>query len=492
MQAAILSYDDVFDWLCAAFSISNRCQGDEVTNGMASMRSSLPSTPAEVLDISSRTLRFKMNMAVAAARLFGHWKRPLKTAATSFEEMNLTDIYYWVYKSTRPITRVEAGERVEDLLMTDARIVGLPVNFEKHSSLTIGAAGDLLQAEGLELSKDVLYESVADLLFDQTIAYANFESPVTTQPLKKEVIGDKEAPTECCSRAQFDVLTAHKGKRFAVLNTTNNHMFDMGVEGIDTTLKVFSELDILDVGTNRKPEDYGRGKILTRNGIKLGFASATFGLNGHVMPDAEAYRINTARLLSKFVDPELDLLKRQIDDCKRQGCDFIIASVHWGFEFEFFPRQRQVKAARALVEYGADTVLCHHPHVIQPVEYYRTKRDPDRVAVIAYSLGSLAWGYTAPHIVLSMILNLTLSKGRRQGKDLTYIEKAKVTPIFRSTVDQGGTTLTRIERLADHVRGRSDRHPPNYIAAIERYARLVLGDDVVDADRQTSSVRRAQ
>jgi len=208
------------------------------------------------------------------------------------------------------------------------------------------------------------------------------------------------------------------------------------------------------------------------------------------MPAAEAYRINTAKLLSKFVEPELNLLKRQIDDCKNEGCDFIIASVHWGYEFEFFPRKRQVVAARALVEYGADIVLCHHPHVIQPIEYYRTQRDPDRVAVIAYSLGSLAWGYTAPHIVLSVILNITISKGSRQGKNLTYVEKVSVTPIFRSAVDRGGKTLTRIEKLADHIGGRSDRHPRDYLAAIERYARLVLGDDILDTEPDVHVARQ--
>jgi poly-gamma-glutamate capsule biosynthesis protein CapA/YwtB (metallophosphatase superfamily) len=440
------------------------------------MDSNLPYTPAEVLDISTRALRLKMNVAVKSAELFRYWEHPRKRAATSFEEMKLKDIYYWVYKSKNPITKAEKGAIVADLLATDSRVVGLPKGFERQTLVTIGAGGDLLQAEGLELSKDVLFESVADLLLDQTISYANFESPVTQQALKKEVIGDKEAPTECCSREQFNVLTRHKTWRFNVLNFANNHTFDMGVEGIETTLRAFSEDGILDVGTNRLPDDFGRGKVLTKSGIKLGFVAATFGLNGRQMPVAEAYRVNTARLLSKFVEPELALLKRQIDDCKAQGCDFIVASLHWGFEFEFFPRKRQVAAARALVEYGADAVLCHHPHVIQPVEYYRTRRDPNRIAVIAYSLGSLVWGYTAPHIVLSMILNLTLSKGNFQGQTPTYIEKAKVTPIFRSAVDRGGKTLTRIEKLADHVDGRSTTHSRDYIAKIQSYADLVLGE----------------
>jgi poly-gamma-glutamate synthesis protein (capsule biosynthesis protein) len=447
------------------------------------MRSKLPSTPAEVLDISTRTLRLKMNIVVTLAKLLGFWDHPYKNAATDFEEMKLSDIYYWAYKSANPITRMEKGEQAADVFMTDRTVVGLPRGFETHSLLTMGAGGDLLQAEGLELSKDVLFESVADLLFDQTISYANFESPVTNQPLVKEVIGDKAAPIECSSRDQFDVLTKHKGKRFDVLNFANNHTFDMGVEGMDNTLRIFAEEGILDSGTNRKPEEYGQGRILVRQGIKLGFVSATFGLNGQPVPASERYRINVSKLLSKFVAPDLDLLKRQIDHCKSRGCDFIIASMHWGFEFEFFPRKRQVEAARALVEYGADAIFSHHPHVIQPVEYYRTRRDPNRVAVIAYSLGSLTWGYTAPHIVLGAILNLTLSKGMFESRELTYIEKARVTPVFRSAIDSGGRTLTRIEKLADHVDGRSTRHPREYIAKIKSYADLVLGEDVLSDEQ---------
>ena len=451
------------------------------------MRSNLPYTPAEVLDMSTRTIRFKMNMVVKLAELFGFWNHPYKDAATDLEEMTRTDIFYWVYKCQNPIFKPEKGESA-DLLLTDHGIIGLPQGFERQNSAPMGIGGDLLQAEGLELSKDILFESVADLLFDKDITYANFESPVTNQPLVKEVIGDKAAPIECCNLEQFDTLTMHKGKRFNVLNTSNNHMFDMGLEGLENTLKTFSEKNILDVGTNRTPEELGKAKVLTVNGIKIGFASATFGLNGHQMPDNEKYRINTAKLLSKFADPDMALMKKQIDDCKQQGCDFIIANLHWGFEFEMFPRKKQIKAARALVEYGADTIISHHPHVIQPVEYYRTQRDPNRVAVISYSLGSLTWGYTAPHIVLSMIMNLVITKGQYNGKELTYIENTKVTPIFRSAVGKNDKTETRLEKLADHLDGRSKRHPRKYIAKIKQYADLVLGKDWnADKNSTTSS-----
>ena len=71
-----------------------------------------------------------------------------------------------------------------------------------------------------------------------------------------------------------------KAEVFDVLNTSNNHAFDMGVEGLDTTLGVFAEEGILETGTNRTKKECNQGRILVKNGIKLGFVSSTFGLNG--------------------------------------------------------------------------------------------------------------------------------------------------------------------------------------------------------------------
>jgi len=439
------------------------------------MISNLPSTPADALDISW-AYRLKINIVLILARIFRFWDYPDKKTATDFEEMSSRDIYYWVHKTTNPITRPEKGERILDMLMTDNSVVGLPQDFEKQNSLTMAAGGDLLYPQGNEYEKDFLFENVADLLFDQDVSFMSLESPVTTQKLVKEIISNKAAPTECCSREQFNILKGHKGKCFTVMNTANNHTFDLGIEGMETTRKIFAENDILNVGVNSRPDEFGQGQILIRNGIKLGFVSATFGLNGHKLPAGENYRINVSKLSSKFIEPELGLLKQQIDYCKNQQCDFIIASPHWGWEFECFPRKKQIEAAHRLVELGADAIIASHPHVIQPVEYYRTQRDPNRIAIIAYSMGSLTWGYSAPYLVLSLILNLTLSKGTLQGNDLTYIEKASVSPVFRSSFNSGGKMVTRIEKLTDHLDGLSKNHPQEYITEIKRYADLVLGE----------------
>lgn len=438
----------------------------------------LPYSPAEAVEIHSHELRASLETALKLTKKFGFWDVPYKEAATTIEEMDELDIFYWVHKAANPVTRMEDG--VAALLATDSSIVGLPQGFEKQQVITLGAAGDLLQvqADGLRYSSEHLYRNVADLLFSETVSFANLESPITTQPLQKEVVSDQGAPVQCCSEQQFDILKGYDGRTFTALNVANNHTFDYGVEGVVTTQDVLSKNGIAGIGTTRAPEEYGRAQIIVKDGVKLGFVSATFGLNGHEVPEAEQFRIHVARLSSKLVEPELELVKRQIDDCRAQECDFIIASLHWGWEFEFFPRKSQVEAAHELIEYGADAILGGHPHVIQPVEYYRTKRDPHRVAVIAYSLGTLTWGFTAPFIALSIILNLTLAKGRLDGTPGTYIEAARVTPVFRSTVDNASALETRIEKLADHLGGASGLHSPEYIAELKRYAELVLGDGV--------------
>lgn len=427
----------------------------------------LPSTPRDVLQVSFAPLRLVIAVVVGLAERFGFWRDPLPGAAAAAEEMGARDNLYWIYKSKNPIARPERGAPLTLDRVRGTRTLALPQDMAQTARLTLGAGGDILRAAGIEHSKDVLFAPVRDLLFDRDVAYANFESPITEQPLVEEVIGDKGPPIECCSRAQFDILKGHAGRTFDVLNTANNHIFDMGLEGLDTTQAVLAEAGILDVGTNRTPQDYGKAKILERGGFKLGFVADSFGLNGHVLPEAARHRVHVSRLLAKNTAPDLTLLQRQIDDCREQGCDFVLASMHWGYEFEFFPRRVQVEAARALVEYGADSIVCHHPHVIQPVELYRTRRDPNRVAAIAYSLGSLTWGFMAPHIVLSAILGLTLVKGRRAGESVTYLGEVRVDPVFRTHVEEAGVAVTRIEKLADSA--DSDT------AAIAHYADLVLG-----------------
>ncbi|WP_082747461.1 CapA family protein [Bradyrhizobium macuxiense] len=430
----------------------------------------LPASPAEVFRASAR-----LRAVVRCATWLRLWDRPLQNVATDLAEMEFADMAYWFYKSARPILTSE-NKVSGALFLHDNSVVKLPDEFRSDSSVTLSASGDLIQADGLEASKDVLFENVASALFDADISFANYESPVAEEEVVRRAIGDGRTAMMCCSFAQYAALTEHRGRHFTVLNVANNHILDLGIEGVEATRTAMTQTGIVDIGAPCRPEEYGRANILAKNQIKIGFVSATFGLNAHQLPENETFRVHTARLLSKCVPTDLALLKKQIEDCKTQSCDFIVASIHWGYEFEFFPRYRQIEAAHSLIEEGVDLILGHHPHVIQPLEYYRTKRDPDRIGVIAYSLGSLTWGwYTAPHLVLSMVLNVRLSKGNRNGAHRTYIESVKPIPVFRSISCQGKETLMRIERLEDHLDECTSSPPAERIRRMKEYVDLVLG-----------------
>jgi len=438
----------------------------------------LPYTPADTLDLTDQT-REEMNRVIADAKATGRWKLPSSEAATDFTEMNLEDIFYWVYKSENPITEMQGIRYHIQYLQRDSSIVKLPAGFQKHTSMTLAAVGDLLQAPGLQNSENVLYKNIADKLFHADISIANYESPVVaTEDLVPEVIGDKQgAPLECSDLAQFKVLTHHHDMHFTMLNTANNHAFDMGVEGLLNTQKILKNHGIENLGTYADPNDHGKPKIMVVNGIKIGFVSCTFGLNGHEKDCTaeELKHLNIEPLLPRSGKPETGLLKMQIDDCKSQNCDFIIANIHSGFEFEMFPRDCQIDMARELAEYGVDLILGNHPHVIQPVEYISIKRDNGRIVPVAHSLGSVTWGHTAEHLVLSLIQNFTITKGTLDGKEITLVERAETTPIFRSVTYPNGEPVTRLEKLSDHVDGRSQTHDPEYINRIAQYARHVLG-----------------
>ncbi len=441
------------------------------------MKSRLPETPLDALSISG-ALKFIVTTIHRCADVFGFWKYPSKKAAADFEDWSLLDKIRWGYKSKNPVLRGEKGRQLEAFFKNDQKEFSLPKGFEKKYSVTFSAVGDLIKVKGLENSRDKLYQKVASLIFDKDISYANLESQLTNQDIGSYTFNEKETPPVCLTKEQYDVIKGPQGKQFTLMHTACNHTFDVGLEGVDTTLAQLEKDQIVDLGTNRHPSEQQQGRIIEKNNIKIGFVSATFGLNGKLVPEGKEHTVNVVKFhpyQKKQADskPDLTLLKDQIAYCREQGCDIIIASLHWGYEYEFFPRQHQVEMAHALVEAGVDVIVAHHAHVLQPVEYYRPQRDPDRTAVIAYSLGNLTTSFSAPHLVLSGILNLTFVKGKVDGQDKTVVREAQLTPVVQRDFMAGDLPVIQLEKLETFSENKT-REERDYISAVEGYAELVL------------------
>jgi poly-gamma-glutamate capsule biosynthesis protein CapA/YwtB (metallophosphatase superfamily) len=84
-----------------------------------------------------------------------------------------------------------------------------------------------------------------------------------------------------------------------------------------------------------------------------------------------------------FYDEEK--VKEDIRDMRRR-CDYLVLSVHAGVEYDHQPQPRDSGLMKKYLDEGADIVIGHHPHVLQPVEKYRTIDGRD--TVICYSLGN--------------------------------------------------------------------------------------------------------
>src|SRR6185503_2411257 len=84
--------------------------------------------------------------------------------------------------------------------------------------------------------------------------------------------------------------------------------------------------------------------------------------------------------------------------------DVIVVSVHAGTEMSDEPQPSLRRFYEGLVDAGADIVLGHHPHVLQPVVWYQGKP-------IAQSLGNFIFGAGRPWTSLSAILRFDVAPG---------------------------------------------------------------------------------
>ena len=78
-----------------------------------------------------------------------------------------------------------------------------------------------------------------------------------------------------------------------------------------------------------------------------------------------------------------DTVPADIQAAKEQY-PLVIVNFHWGNELMYYPTDNQIKMGRLAVDSGADLVLGHHSHRIQPIEYYNG-------VYICYSLGNFCF-----------------------------------------------------------------------------------------------------
>lgn len=241
-----------------------------------------------------------------------------------------------------------------------------------------GRVGDLIASHGAHYP----WTEVAEALRRADLAVVNLECTISRRgaPLAKEFTfrGD---PASLGAMAEAGVDVAGLG---------NNHAADFGREALVDTVEHLRGAGIAPVGAGRDADEAYRPVVVERRGVRVGFVSAT-----RVMPYHFAAGPGLPGVASAYDEPRLTDAVREAD----RLADVVVVSVHWGDELAPQPDATQVRLGRALVDAGADVVVGHHPHVLQPVVRYRG-------AVIAYSLGNFVFSSGSPATRTTMLLRV--------------------------------------------------------------------------------------
>ncbi len=181
----------------------------------------------------------------------------------------------------------------------------------------------------------------------------NLESPLAASapkviPSKLTLRGAPRA-AESLVRAGFDCVSL-----------ANNHTMDYGPAGMAETINSLEGAGIAHHGAGPDADSAHAPVVLERNGLAIGLLAYCDPSSGASMPSGPQ-RPGVARL--------------DVDACcaairaLRSAVNHVVVQVHWGQEMCRLPSPEQRATARRMVEAGADLILGHHPHVLQPCEW---------------------------------------------------------------------------------------------------------------------------
>ena len=240
------------------------------------------------------------------------------------------------------------------------------------TTIKIIAVGDIMMGtdyprnrlpanDGKDLMKDV--DSILKL---GDITFGNLEGTFLNcgEPEKK-----CKDTTKCyIFRTPTKYVNNLSSSGFNLLSLANNHAFDFGSAGIDTTIKLLNERNIKHSGK------LGSKAVWEENGLKFGFIAyaPNDGCN-------QLLNLSEARKSIKALN---------------DSCDIVIVSFHGGAEgtdamhvadsMEIFYKEKRgnvIQFAHNAIDAGADIVIGHGPHVPRAIEIYNDR-------LIAYSLGN--------------------------------------------------------------------------------------------------------
>jgi len=181
----------------------------------------------------------------------------------------------------------------------------------------------------------------------------NLEGSITTR--NKENLGFN------MKESLFQEVFGHNPRAVCL---ANNHVMDYGESGLRDTLTNLKELSIQFFGAGTLDENCHNPAILEINGFQV-------ALLGYVCPSTHAIFVTENTPGVRPIDKAV--INEDIRTAKKGGADRIIVHLHWGAEFVSLPKWEDIQIAEDIITMGADLIIGHHAHCIQPYQIWHGK-----------------------------------------------------------------------------------------------------------------------
>ena len=291
-------------------------------------------------------------------------------------------------------------------------------NRDSSISISITAVGDLMchliEADYAKTASDSFnfnpyYDSVRSYIESSDFAFANLETVTAGKSAGYSGYPMFNSPD------QF--ISAIKNAGFKLISTANNHALDRGEFGVLRTIKQLRDNNLNYNGTFTSQRDRDSIRIFDIKGIKVAFLAYTFGTNGNKVP--KSYLINII---------DTSLIHKDIKAARNKGAEIVLVHFHFGKEYQRYPNDYQKNIVNAAISFGADLIIGGHPHVIEPVYYFKTFDPNLDSGFAAYSLGNFLsnqrWRYSDAGVILTIKIEKKIPENK------FYISSVEYTPTW--------------------------------------------------------------
>lgn len=264
--------------------------------------------------------------------------------------------------------------------------------------LTIAAVGDISLGDhpvcvGHGMRKTIgihgvdLFSDVREYWSGADIVTGNLETVASDVGLKSGKLASFEM------RGEPGALATLKEAGFNLLTVANNHALQHGKEAFDDTVTTLKKVGIEPIGVDDEQSKKTIPFIFEKSGkrnVFLGYSIRPEEWSKDDIP--YSHRESVGSIIS-----EVEGFRKEVDGA-------VVVSMHWGLEYLDYPGPEQIELGRKLVDAGADVIIGHHPHVLQPFEYYKK-------GLIIYSLGNFLFDLWHPETKPTAVALITIPQG---------------------------------------------------------------------------------